>query len=161
LVPPSTQADSAVKVGVPAEETCGWCGARLVDLLRFQDIEPIFPAQGAGPVRVLTCHTCTCFGTVFIKCGPNGQATWHARNERPSYLPDSSDLPAFPATPLVMATITRHFLAAADWVLPGVAFSQVGGLPTWIQDAAYPVCPGCDETMPFVGQISNEDIMEY
>jgi hypothetical protein len=163
LVPPATlQADNAVKVGVPAKETCRWCGLRLVGLLQFRDIGAIFPDQGAGTVRVVTCHTCTCFGTIFMKHDRDGNATWHTRNERPGYLPKSSDLPAFPDSPLVMATTTRHFLEAADWaMLPGVAFSQVGGLSTWIQDAQFPACPDCQQTMPFVGQISNADFEEY
>jgi hypothetical protein len=58
-----------------------------------------------------------------------------------------------------MATTARHFLESADWLLPGVAFSQAGGLPTWIQDARYPACPDCTETMPFLGQISNADFV--
>lgn len=93
----AAQADNAVTVGVPAEESCGWCGLRLVDLLQFRDIGAVLPDQGTRPVRVVTCHTCTCFGTVFTGYDADGHATWHARNERPSYLPNSSDLPTFPA----------------------------------------------------------------
>jgi hypothetical protein len=82
---------------------------------------------------------------------------------KPSYLPsDSSEWDAFPESPLVLTKRTRHFLEGAKWsILPGVAFSQVGGLPTWIQDAEYPTCPDCSQKMPFIGQISNEDFMEY
>jgi hypothetical protein len=88
-----------------------------------------------------------------------GEPVWHEGNAKPGYLPpDSSDWGAFPKAPLVLSEHTRHYLEAANWsMLPGVAFSQVGGLPTWIQDAEFPSCPNCANTMPFIGQISNED----
>lgn len=64
--------------------------------------------------------------------------------------------------PLVLSGESRHYLETANWsTLPGVAFSQIGGFPTWVQDAEYPGCPDCSETMPFVGQISNEDFLEF
>ncbi len=62
---------------------------------------------------------------------------------------------------LVLSGESRHYMESADWLVPGVTFSQVGGLPTWIQDAQYPPCPECNNMMPFVGQLSNEDIEEY
>ena len=43
-------------------------------------------------------------------------------------------------------------------LVPGVRFSQVGGHPTWIQGAEYPRCPECSGAMPFIAQISNEDL---
>lgn len=54
----------------------------------------------------------------------------------------------------------RPRIESANWLVPGVRFSQVGGHPTWIQDAEYPRCPDCGRTMPFVAQLSNEDIEE-
>jgi hypothetical protein len=80
-----------------------------------------------------------------------------------AYLPPrTSEWDAFPVSPLVLSGETRHFLQAANWsMLPGVEFSQVGGLATWVQDAEYPACPECSRTMPLVGQISNDDFMEY
>ena len=35
--------------------------------------------------------------------------------------------------------------------------SQLGGHPEWIQDATYPQCPTCQQTMPFLAQIAGED----
>jgi hypothetical protein len=42
-----------------------------------------------------------------------------------------------------------------------VSGSQVGGHPTWIQDAEYPICPECSKHMKFVGQIDCPDFQEY
>jgi len=37
-------------------------------------------------------------------------------------------------------------------------YSQLGGHPAWVQDAEYPTCANCSKTMPFIGQISCEDV---
>jgi hypothetical protein len=110
-------------------------------------------------LRIVTCDVCTCYGHVFCACDSSGQARWHARNRKPRYLPpDASDWDPFPESPLVMSSAPRHLMAAANWLLlPDVRFSQVGGLPTWIQDAEYPTCPECSRRMAFVAQVSNED----
>lgn len=38
-----------------------------------------------------------------------------------------------------------------------ISFSQVGGHPSWEQDAEYPRCPSCQQRMAFIAQLSNED----
>jgi len=154
--------NKSARIGVPVEETCRWCKRELVGLLDFTAIEDVLPNQGIGPVRVVTCQACGCVSTLFMKYGSGGEAKWHSKNKKPSYLQTDAEWDAFPESPLVMTKQTRHFMEAANWsMLPGIAFSQVGGLPTWIQDAEYPACPDCSQKMPFVGQISNEDFMEY
>jgi hypothetical protein len=37
-------------------------------------------------------------------------------------------------------------------------YSQIGGHPTWVQDAEYPACSNCGKTMPCIGQISCGDV---
>lgn len=152
---------AGVSVGTPTEQSCPWCGRQLVSLL---DIDPASDAASFMRLpdmrlRIMTCNLCSCFGTVFTKNGGTGGSAWHPSNVRPGFLPDdSSDWKAFPERPLVHSGKTRHFMETASWTnLPGVAFSQVGGLPTWIQDAVYPDCPECLQKMLFIGQISNED----
>jgi hypothetical protein len=159
----SESSDSPVQTGIESESSCPWCGRRLIVLLGFENIGTFIPTHGSRRALVLTCDVCTCFGTVFARTNDAGETVWHDANAKPDYLPpDSSDWGAFPKAPLVLSGQTRHYLEAANWsMLPGVAFSQVGGLPTWLQDADFPSCPDCSNTMPFVGQISNEDIMEY
>lgn len=39
--------------------------------------------------------------------------------------------------------------------------SQLGGHPEWIQDAVYPRCHVCQQTMPCLGQVAFEDWEEY
>ncbi len=159
----SQSGDYSVHTGVESDSDCPWCGRRLVVVLGFENIGKFIPTHGSRRASVLTCDACTCFGTVFAKVDHAGKAIWHEANTKPEYLPpDSSDWDTFPKAPLVPSGQSRHYLEAANWsLLPGVAFSQIGGLPTWIQDAEFPSCPDCATTMSFVGQISNEDITEY
>jgi hypothetical protein len=92
----------------------------------------------------------------------DGGSTWHAANRKPDYLPaPSEEWPLLPTGCLVLGGEERHWLESADWLVGGVRFSQIGGLPTWIQEARYPDCLECGRAMPFIAQLSNEDIEEY
>jgi hypothetical protein len=65
-----------------------------------------------------------------------------------------------PMNQLMLSTRPRLLHHSVDWCLPST-FSQVGGMPSWIQDAAYGKCPECNKGMVFVAQLSVEDIEEY
>lgn len=156
---------SGVEVGLPGAGSCPWCGRQLVTLLNFDlaATNLLGLSWGGEHLRVATCHVCTCFGTVFSKADEAGNAIWHPLNVRPEYLPDeAAEWEPFPERPLVLGREPRHYLEAESWgAVPDVSFSQVGGLPTWVQDAAYPRCPECSQTMPFIGQISNDEYDRY
>jgi hypothetical protein len=162
VLPGSTASTrSEVVTGQKTRMNCPWCGRMLTTLIGCENIGKVLRDYGNSTFQALTCHVCTCFGQVFAKQASDGSATWHRSNIRPDYRPpDSSDWNAFPESPLVMSHESRHFLEAADWGVPGVSFSQVGGHPAWIQDAKYPTCPDCSQKMPFVGQLSNVDFLE-
>ncbi|MCU1288450.1 MAG: hypothetical protein JWN60_679, partial [Acidobacteria bacterium] len=42
-----------------------------------------------------------------------------------------------------------------------ISKSQIGGYPTWVQDADYLNCPKCNQKMRYIGQIDMEDVEEY
>lgn len=144
------------------EDNCPWCGSVLTDLFHFDlklcGLDSTRDSQ--SEIRIPTCEICTGFGTVFGTMEPGGGARWSKRNVRPEYLPDDADSwDRLPVDPLKLGA-ARSALFAADQFLP-TRFSQLGGHPTWIQDAAYPACPDCGDTMIFVGQIDHDDIEEY
>lgn len=151
-----------VRVAVDHEKQCPWCGRQLIVLLDLsREALSLLGIEGEH-LRIATCDVCACYGPVFTKVDLHGGAIWHEQNKRPDYLPDDlSDWDRLPVEPLVLSARPRHFLQSANWLLPGVSFSQIGGLPTWVQDAAYPRCPECSRTMFFVGQLNNEDYTEY
>ncbi|MEO6811868.1 MAG: DUF1963 domain-containing protein [Isosphaeraceae bacterium] len=165
LVVPEEGASNARIATVVAEheEACRWCGRSLTTLIDLDLTAPAlsFLSLDGRRLRIATCEVCSCFGAVFTKVGPDGGSTWYEGNQKPEYLPDDADdWPRMPAGRLVIGDEPRHWLEAADWLVPGVRFSQVGGLPTRVQDAEYPRCPECDHAMPFVAQISNDDLDE-
>lgn len=56
-----------------------------------------------------------------------------------------------------VSTTPRSPWHAADPFLP-TAFSQIGGHPAWVQDAEYPSCSECAQTMTFVGQVALDEL---
>lgn len=151
--------EGVVSVNVQHEDSCQWCGRQLTtlldwdlkdDLLRFCDV-------AGDRLRISTCDVCTCYGMIFTNVDWNGKSEWHVRNQRPEYLPDDSadwDRPTENA--LRISKRTRTPLESADRNMP-IKFSQVGGYPSWDQDAEFPVCPSCDQKMVFMAQICNGD----
>jgi hypothetical protein len=146
------------------EGTCGWCGRNLTTLLHLDLTSPELAYLGPlhGHLRITTCEVCSCYGPVFTKVEKDGSSRWHASNRRPDYLPEPTDeWVKLPRGCLVPEAKYCNWRESADWLVPGVRFSQLGGHPTWIQRAEYPECPGCRRAMPFVAQLSNEDYEEF
>jgi hypothetical protein len=140
------------------DDACPWCSSRLINLISFR---PQFSAHSQPePIRVLTCEICTAFGTILGQVNENGAAQWSPANSKPRYLPDDAESwGRFPKDCLRLAA-ARNPLFAADQFLP-VSVSQLGGHPTWVQDAAYPKCPTCSRTMKFVAQIARDEIEDH
>jgi hypothetical protein len=156
LVPRTGASESPVTVVRPTEELCGWCGQSLIALFTLDGTAPALAWLAVNAVVVVrTCPTCTCYGVIYTFTDAI-QPGWHPANQRPAVLPADSG-PLLPADRLVLAAQPRTPLYAAAWFLP-IRFSQVGGHPTWIDDAWYPPCPGCTRRMPFVAQLAVEDI---
>jgi hypothetical protein len=166
---PLVKPDEGPRTGVAQvvgdhEGECGWCGHRMTTLLdlSLSSSELDFLGLGGRRLRIATCHVCSCFGVVLTKIDLDGGSTWHVANRKPDYLPDpSAECPLLPTGGLVLGGEPRPWHESADWLVGGVRFSQIGGFPTWIQEARYPDCPECERAMPFIAQLANEDIEEY
>ncbi len=146
----------------PRADCCPWCGSILTDLFHFDLTLCGLDSKQVpqGQMRIPTCEVCTAFGTVFGATDSAGTARWSDRNVRPEYLPD--DVESWGRLPIdsLQLGAKRSPLFAADEFLP-TRFSQLGGHPTWVQDATYPVCPVCQNTMMFVAQVDHDDIKDY
>lgn len=166
LVPPGDEgADADVaRVVDDHEEACRWCGRKMTTLLDLDiaSSKLAFLGLRGRRLRIATCDVCACYGTVLTRIDLDGGSSWHPSNRRPGYLPEKTDdWGRLPRRCLAFGKASRPWVESADWLVPGVRFSQVGGHPTWIQDAEYPRCPECDRSMPFVAQLSNEDCEEF
>ncbi len=160
LVPPHHPDAVAdiVRVNLPSNSSCGWCGRRMTALFDFDLCSDMLAFLGIGGtrLRVETCDVCTCYGVLFTQVDWNSGASWHPANERPDYLPDAKDWPLPKENPLCLSRRQRPAMESANRNMP-ISFSQVGGHPSWEQDAEYPRCPSCRQKMVFIAQLSNED----
>ena len=147
------------------EDKCPFCRSQMTVLFDFDLTNPIFNFLNfkGERLRISTCHICTCYGYIFTKIDFSGYSKWHEANKKPSYLPniENPEEEALEVTkPLTLSRTKRDPYYASSWVseVPG---SQIGGHPTWIQDAEYPICPKCSKHMKFIGQLDCADFMQY
>lgn len=158
LVPTTSSATpSGVAVATATPGTCKWCGGPLTCLLRTGGAVDAGFVRIALPQQVVTCAQCTCYNHVFMRLDAMGTPSWHEANRRPTFLPDEAGQPLL-ATVQLTPGHTRGALHASC-AFPPTTISQLGGAPGWVQDAEYPRCPDCLATMPFVGQISPEEVL--
>lgn len=142
-------------------ENCPHCSLPLINLF---EVAPGAVGLSADcwpdQIRILICQCCTVYDTVFATLDPQGQPRWFEKNAISALaVKNSADWITLPLDILHPGEI-RLPLFAADPNLP-TTFSQLGGHPAWVQDAEYPKCPTCAQTMMFLAQISYEDIEEY
>ncbi len=142
---------------------CQWCGQPARRILTGKT-----NTRSTGPghlparhVSISTCENCSAFGTYFTAIRSDGTGAWSPFNVRPDSLAEwvKTEPPRIHRT-LAVDQVARRPHHAADQFLP-TTFSQIGGMPTWIQDPEFPECPGCSALMMFVGQISYEDIDQH
>ena len=154
----STGSCEALRVVDERNDTCPNCALPLTNLF---DVD--LKATGLsdnGSFRVVTCDCCTAYSTIFGYMDSKGNAHLSAKNIPPAWLPDDvSEWRRLPVNSMRQGNL-RSPLFAADPFLP-VSFSQLGGYPTWIQDAEYPLCPQCSHTMMFLAQLDYADIEQY
>ncbi len=149
------QSASKIAIATKSTASCRWCNNSLVNLFDFSECEN---EMVEGPHRIATCSRCSCYGPVFAELDSSGFGAWCPENPRPSYLPESfEDWPELPNVTLSIVPTPRLPFHATDWCAEPVV-SQVGGLPTWIQDAEYPSCVRCQRTMRFVAQLAHDEI---
>ena len=147
--------DQSAVVAKDAEGLCPWCDERLVHLVELDlaDSRYSFLGVGAKALPVLTCHVCTCYGVIFSEVTSDGVGHWAERNVRPKFLPaDSSSWAKSPWLGKRIALRKRRAIEAAYWC-DSPAASQIGGMPTWIQNHAFPDCACCKRTMMFLAQV--------
>jgi hypothetical protein len=152
-----------IEIAEESSSKCEWCSRTLTVLLDLDLSHQPFSFLGTSGtrLRVSTCDVCTCYGTIFTEVDWDGCSEWSAQNQKPQYLPgDSEKWERLPSHRLVLSKSERGVYNAADWRIP-IFRSQIGGYPTWIQDAEYPKCPVCSRCMRFIAQVAREDLEEY
>ena len=131
---------------------CGFCQKPLVLLYRI-DADQYGVEEFSGIISALTCEDCGRHSTIFTEWDESGVISWPAYNHAQS--PPKPD----PKAPRINRGFgaclggPAHILRATYPKFP-VKGSQIGGLPTLLNRPQYPICPICDETMRFFGQLA-------
>jgi hypothetical protein len=134
-----------IPVWRPLSEICGFCGRPLLSILG--------DAPPSDEVNAATCIACNDYGIMFSMEGPR---RWLETSPRPFRIPGLEVEYSLPDALVKIGTERSPFLAVG-YDLP-VLRSQVGGLPTWVQEPYYPKCLRCHNHMDFVAQV---DSMEF
>ncbi|MDR9855055.1 DUF1963 domain-containing protein [Paenibacillus sp. VCA1] len=146
---------------------CPWCGGKLTTLMNVRTTHPSLAhlKRFWDRLQVDTCMNCGCFGVVYMDCDSNGKTAWSTYNRKPRYLGDiapeemNDEYPRWGSN-LALSCEPRSAYYSSIWGL-SQAGSQLGGHPSWIQDAEYPSCPCCGRSMLFIGQLDLAELEEY
>jgi hypothetical protein len=157
--PSECDAFASVRFMCEVDQKCPWCNRRLVNLVEIDPMDDRFSFLGVREKRlaILTCDVCSCYGMSFMyaRISADGVAFLAEENKRPDWLPN--DLASWGRSPWMNEPVRlqqRRAIHAVDWCM-AVSASQIGGMPSWVQDTAYPSCPDCSKTMTFVAQVDN------
>ncbi len=146
------------------KSSCKFCGAELTSLftLDLADDNLKFIECDKSHLSIGTCLRCCWHADPFFaEVGENGLVDCSDFNKNPDPLPKLDDVFERPIENcLMLSDKPRSAYYCVDWCSP-VVQSQVGGFPTWIQNDYYPSCPKCSNTMIFIGQIANDDCLDY
>jgi hypothetical protein len=146
------------------QEQCAWCQRPLQMLLDLDLRDPRCKWISAEGERlcIAVCTWCSFYETTYLDITLTGEAHWsRANGDKPAWLAqirDDGETAELPAKPLRPGMARRTpFEAVGRFCLEESGVSQLGGHPEWIQDAVYPQCPTCQQTMPCLGQVAGED----
>jgi hypothetical protein len=163
IVPEDTPA-SGVQLLSERPEKCPLCGDSLIHLLEIPTGDGPFQFLGfsGSSLPVLTCERCTGWGEfTFARIGPYGAANWHPANpETASESAADFEWERGPWCGKRVALRKRSAIHAVDWCME-IPATQIGGMPTWVQNEAYPKCPDCEQTMMFLAQLDNGTFPGY
>lgn len=120
----------------------------------------------SGEHDLAGCLHCSCYQTVFTK-EIDEEIVWHPKNKEesffqkyPQYMKSDEDVLQGIDYALQKTKEARKATYTAN-EFTEIKRSQLGGLPTGINDIKYPKCPDCGKVMPFYGQLDMSDIVEY
>lgn len=146
------------------DQACPACNRQLHRLLRLDPVPAGFDITSRSRVEFAWCPQCTTFTDA-------GYAR-HASDGTPEPFqvspsgdlgpePESAEDWFIPETSVELVRLDQRWWQQ-DWALSNARenLHRVGGEPTWIQSADYPVCPGCAQTMSAVGQIAVGDLWD-
>jgi hypothetical protein len=142
------------------DRQCPACTQRLHRLLRLDPVPAGIGITSRDRVEFAWCAGCGVFANPgYAHHAQDGAPEPFTGNGDQDRKPEPVEDWLIPATPVELVSLPDRW-RQQDWALSNGRenLHRVGGEPTWIQDASYPVCRGCTRTMNAVGQIAVEDL---
>ncbi|MDR2869651.1 MAG: hypothetical protein LBV04_04290 [Deferribacteraceae bacterium] len=124
------------------EDTCLQCGEDTASIFTLDCTDPRLAHMGIGVVSNIICTECTIYETTFTKYTLDG-------NEVDIYGKETDE--DLWTTDLVIGKAPK-FTCNDRWSKQG----SVGGLPGWINDANYEICPECGKKMKYYATVPLE-----
>jgi hypothetical protein len=138
------------RLGGRGTAVCGVCGQRAHHLIT---LDPVPAGLGVTSVPALALEAC-------FNCVWSSEELWwkHDRAGKPSPHRRQGGDPGGGAAAPLRETTVRLVPTPARWYWQDARnerenLTRLGGHPSWIQSPAYPQCPGCRQTMPFLFQL--------
>jgi len=148
--------DYTYRFGGVLEATCGFCGEPLYHLLTLDPIPEGLEITSVFRLALATCLSCEGWEEycLFFQHDDAGLPVAYNRAE-------TLRMPKFFYRPLVETRVamieTPQRWRWQDWGASNGKenLHRLGGHPSWVQSAEYPVCPVCARTMPFLMQLDS------
>lgn len=144
---------SALSPIKPLKEVCSYC---------HQPLTLVFNSSK----KLSTCLYCSCYQTIYVK--QDGENVfWHNKNKlsdffikHPQYMNNDEEISQSFVYGIKKSNEIRKATYTANQFAE-ISRTQIGGMPTAINDSIYPTCPDCSNTMKFAAQLDMEDIEKY
>ncbi|WP_268625291.1 DUF1963 domain-containing protein [Paenibacillus alvei] len=148
-----------------SNSNCQWCEKKLTVLMDADTTHPSLAYLGLPMERlqVATCEHCGGFSRIYMELDQTGKPVWSRYNQKPDYFPNWDDEDSSVTVEEIKLTLSSEPHSpyyAASWTLTQQD-SQIGGHPSWVQDAGFPHCPCCAQRMRFIGQLDWADFDKY
>lgn len=138
---------------VERTEVCKFCGNNLTTVFKTV-IE-------ASPIPFSTCLLCAGYEPFYLRVDNEDDIRWHDANKKWEHF-DKHDMQIEKIrenTLVITNEERRPEFTISQFV--AISKSQIGGYPTWVQDADYLNCPDCHQKMQYIGQVDMEDVEDY
>ena len=153
LVQQENVADSENVLGRPAEDRCPHCDSKYVNIMVIDGAEPRLSFLGIeGKIKIKTCKACLPYGDyIFCKYEENKESKIINHEQGYGDFIEDEDLEwgARKCFVLSKQPVAKHF--CSEW-----EGSAIGGIPTYVDDANYAVCPECGEHMKHLAQLGGK-----
>lgn len=140
-------------LGGPTEDRCPHCGSKYVDIMVIDGTEPRLSFLGIdGKIKIKTCKACLPYGDfIFCKYKENEESKVICHEQGDGDFIEDEDLEWGAEKCFILSEkpVAKHY--CSEW-----EGSAIGGVPTYVNDANYAICPECGEHMKHLAQLGDK-----